>query len=184
MSDCYEKTKVDGFDKVAEDVWMYLRVEDVKLKNACDSEVSVSKIGLEQKEEYLKTFKKAFGNPEDVYGVLDDGYLVVEERFFKDKNGFVNSIFIAKVNGSSVGVVRTVTKGDLCFVYALAVDKDYRKGGKVAKTIGKIAIEDAFDLGAKTLILQTESGSALERLYSQIGFKKMFTGTYYKPLKD
>ena len=179
LSPLYGKNLPKDFKKWASDAWMIADKNKFKNIKEIKSDIETYLIDEKDKKDYLDTFKNAFSNKDDVYGNVSDDYLVAENRFFEDKNGFKSNIFIAKQSDEPIGVIRTVTKNSLCFIYALAVIKEYRKKGEAAKVLGNIALKHAINSGIETFILQTEAGSILERLYSIRGFKRAFTGNYY-----
>ncbi len=188
FSDLYDRKEniPPSLTKIAEDVWMRLDLDEnghrerlnAELENTGD-DLHIRRANENDIPAYLDLFRASFGNADDVYGALPEGYLIAEERFFKQSPPFESRIYIGTWKGAPAGIVRTVSKDEKTFIYTLGVPKEYRKKGTMARALGAQAIQDAADNGARFLFVQTESGTVLERFYRLYGFRKLCTGTFY-----
>lgn len=181
LSDLYDTDlEKEGYKTWAVDTWMMYDSPSALPEQKLSSDISVVEIGKDSCELYLDTFMKAFSNPDDVYGILPDGYRKAEAEFFDEleASALKSHVFLGKVKDDPVGVIRYVSEGDFCFMYALGVEKKYRKGGEVARILSSVAMRSALDGGARNIFLQTELRTPLERYYRIFNFAHIFKGSY------
>ena len=181
LSERYASAPITGFTRYAEDSWMK-RDPGARLRAQTAPEgLTIEAIGAREQSSYLSAFRKAFGNPNDIYGALPEGYCEAEKQFFQSPTGMTSHVILCKQQGDPIGVVRAVAEGPQAFIYALGVDPQHRRGGVVAGLVGDFITRRLLDAGVQDIYLQTEAGSPLERLYQNAGFKRIFTGIYFVP---
>jgi GNAT superfamily N-acetyltransferase len=178
---CNQK-KLNGYTKVYTDAWMVLEKFNFQAKTNVPAQSHVRLI--KSKEDFYKfvdTFSLAYGggNPEDPYANLSPTYKNALENSYFQNSRFKYAHYIAEINNSPVGVATAISYGGITGVYNVGTIDSARNCG-VGRNLMEAITKDFLDNQySKTLFLQTEHLSHVERWYYKMGFKTMFLGECY-----
>ena len=170
-----------GFSKWAEDSWMVLD-NPTKLRDfETPLGLTVEKVEFEQRDEYVKVFQMAYGgnNPTDPYANLPVYYSQSLRRSFENTpSGYKMECYWARIKGKPVGIAQMFWNDTIAGVYGVGTIEEFRKQGVgicIMSHLTKLAIAQKIP----TIMLQTETGSKVEQWYIHMGFKTIFTASYY-----
>lgn len=176
-----EKQKTLPLQRIAEDAYMFLDVFAADI-GAIPADIRIRQ--TEERDLYVRTFRTSYSDPDDVYGAADEGTVIGAGKYFDMEPppgvGYFATIAYKVEEGEEkpVGNVMGVYTDKYVQVVGLGTHPHYRRQG-----IGSALLDDmtrrARAMGIPTLMLQTEAGSANEKMYEKKGFKTAFTGTYY-----
>lgn len=127
-------------------------------------------------EDFKTVFVKAYGGektPEQPYGELPDTYIQCLENSFNHFDNFYH--FVIYDNDLPISIATLCYKDGIGGIYSVGTDPMYRGKG-LGSTITRACIRKWKELGGNLLMLQTETGSKVELLYSKLGFNKVFVG--------
>lgn len=178
--DKYNKEFVEenGFSLISEETFMTYEVQVEN--NAQTSSLNVLRVETpESINDFLEVFTSAYGGEkteEQPYGELDETYILSVRRSFAYKSKFYH--FVCYDSEKPVSIATLCFENGYGGIYSVGTNPEFR--GKGFGTVATNAcISKWHELGGKTLFLQTETGSAVEKWYFKLGFKKVFIGNIY-----
>ena len=124
--------------------------------------------------QYLDVFNKGFCD--HIYGKLEDGYKIMEERSFGNPYKLKK---IAFVNANPAGSISVMIKGKIGYIDAFAVVPEYRMGGETAKCLGSDVLYTCYKNGVEHIFIITAADTSLERFYEMNGFRTEFYSRFY-----
>lgn len=127
-------------------------------------------------DDFKTVFAKAYGGektPEQPYGELPETYLKCLDNSFDNIENFYH--FVIYDNDLPVSIATLCYKNGNGGIYSVGTDQAYRGKG-LGSAITRACIQKWKELGGNLLLLQTETGSKVEQLYSKLGFNKYFAG--------
>ena len=87
--------------------------------------------------------------------------------------------YVGTLAEEPVGVVLTLTDGDIAGIYAVATLPSHRKK-RISTTIMKRAVSEALTKGCCTITLQVAQDSPVEEFYRHLGFRRVFSTPMYR----
>jgi hypothetical protein len=127
-------------------------------------------------EDFKTVYVKAYGGektPEQPYGELPETYIQCLDNSFKNFENFYH--FVIYDNGLPISIATLCYKDGIGGIYSVGTDPIYRGKG-LGSAITRACIRQWKKLGGNLLLLQAETGSKAELLYSKLGFDKVFVG--------
>lgn len=123
---------------------------------------------------FADVFMKAYGesSDEDPYGKMPECY---REAIINSKNSvtkYKRYYYVAYYNDNPIATALTIEKDRIALIGFVGTIPEYRNKG-VCKQLMKQVLIDLRKRKIKTAYLQTEEGYIPEKLYSNIGFKKI-----------
>ncbi|MCL2439363.1 MAG: GNAT family N-acetyltransferase [Alphaproteobacteria bacterium] len=168
-----------GLPKMSADSFMFLEQPGVLENLSVPEDV---KIALNpDEEEFIKTWRAAFCNVDDVYGATSEATVAGMSVFFRaPPAGFSHFTLLAYKNGVPAATAAAVYTDDREFmlVFGLGTVPEFRGQGLGSALMKELMIR-ARDLGCRELTLQTETGTYNERYYEKIGFATRLRATLY-----
>lgn len=125
-------------------------------------------------EDFKTVFVKAYGGektPEQPY--VPETYIQCLDNSFKNFSNFYH--FVIYENELPISIATLCYKDGIGGIYSVGTDPIYRGKG-LGSAITCACIRKWKELGGNLLLLQTETGSKAELLYSKLGFNKIFVG--------
>jgi len=177
----YDKEPPDAFAKWAIDAWMVSYDMSKLADYQYPVDIAIELVGIEEREEFVRVFEQAYGSddPDDPYGKLPAYYGQSLFRSFEGSpEGYKTEYIWAKIDGKPVGVASMLSDGKIAGVYSVGTISAYRRRG-VGTSLMAFLVKQAKERGISTIMFQTEVGSYNEKWYTKMGFKTVFTGTYY-----
>jgi GNAT superfamily N-acetyltransferase len=170
----------------ARDAWLVGAAGAQGRPAAGEAPLRVFTVGAAEREAYVATFTEAYSgdDPDDPYGQLDVAYSEsLRASFDTEVPGYRKHYVMASVNDQPVGVAVMFTAGPLAGVYGVGTVPGHRKAGvgaAIMRDLARIASGD----GASAIMLQTESGSAVQRWYEHLGYRHVFDAAYVRLATD
>lgn len=178
----YEKQNEILLKKAGVDAYMFLTDESYLKNYQIPSDLIIEVTA--DKDLFTEIFNSSFSNPDDVYGVLDEGSVRATKNFFEapipanvDLRSFIAYRMIDGVK-TPVGQSMYLVTQNYMEIIGLGTLPAFRRQG-IASALLKISYTEAKEKGIPVIMLQTEKDSVNERLYIKQGFTTAFTGTYY-----
>lgn len=170
----------EGAEVWARDAWLIGDAVRLAERTAGPGKSELSLVGIDRRDEYVATFATAYSGdaPDDPYGELDPAYRQSLHRSFEVSSGtYEKHYLLASQGGVPLGVACMFVKGGLAGVYGVGTVPGHRRAGigtAMMAFLAKLAVER----GARTMLLQTEAGSPVQRWYEQQGYRHVFTAPY------
>ena len=127
-------------------------------------------------DDFKTVFVKAYGGektPEQPYGELPETYIKCLDNSFNNFDNFFH--FIIYDNHFPVSIATLCYKDGIGGIYSVGTNPEFRGKG-YGSAITRACIKKWKELGGTLLLLQTETDSKVESLYSKLGFNKVFVG--------
>jgi N-acetylglutamate synthase-like GNAT family acetyltransferase len=116
----------------------------------------------------------SYSSEEDPYGEMSEYYRSVVANYKNDNKDYIKKFYIAKHEEKGIACALSITKEDMALIAFVGTIKEYRNKG-ICKTLMNRILNDLKDKEVKIAYLQTEEGFIPEKIYSNIGFKKVCT---------
>lgn len=178
--DTYNKEflKRNGFLLISEETFMTYEAQiEPRAQGSSANVVRVE--SAESISDFFEVFASAYGgekSEEQPYGELDETYILSIKRSFAYKSKFFH--FVCYDSGKPISIATLCFENGYGGIYSVGTNPAYR--GKGFGTVATSAcISKWQELGGKTLFLQTETGSDVEKWYFKLGFKKVFVGNIF-----
>lgn len=179
----YHKESVDyllniGYSLLSTESFMvYQNTDTITIKNTSSYATLVA--DDRSQNDFIEVFTNAYGGektPEQPYGELDKTYMQALIRSFSDEKKFFH--FVCYDNNNPVSIASLCFENEKGGIYNVGTNPAFR--GKGYGTVAtKACIDKWIELQGDTLLLQTETGSAVEKWYEKLGFKSHFVGEIY-----
>lgn len=185
LSDLYLKRKLifknDMYEEASKEVWqIYENFNNIEnIESNCQMKIKLEK--STDMKLLAEINQKAFctGDPQDPYGIIDEGYLKMYENYKGTQNSKYNrDFYFIKADDKIVGVTISVYDERIYGIYGLAILKEYRGKGIGTETL-KQQLKICQKKNRKMAFLQTEEGYYPAKLYRKLGFKDICTAYYY-----
>ncbi len=169
----YKKVLPDYMKVESHEVWMALddfsNIEDIN-----DSKLNIKIDSNPSLEVFADIFMKSYSSisEEDPYGEMPEYY---RKTIIKSKNNLTDYkrvFYVAYYNKIPIATALTIEKDKIALIGFVGTIPEYRKKG-ICKQLMKRVLIDLKNKDIKIAYLQTEEGYIPEKLYNNIGFKKI-----------
>lgn len=158
------------------DSWMIYHGERPGLEPEAPLDINLV-VSRKDMEIFVNLFMAAHGgesSADNPYGGLPLTYReVLLKSFSNPENREKLTYYLGYFEGKPVTYGGLTIKEDTAYLFACGTHPDYRKRG-FGSYITKFITKEAFDRGAKTQFLMTETGTANEKLWDSLGYKTEF----------
>lgn len=183
MNEIYSHREIffdNNYKLVSNEVWQIYENFEVldNIKTNCNLDVKLEET-MDMKlysEEMINAYQT--GDKEDPYGDLDIIYREVYKNYKNLKKEYTNEFYFIKVDNKIVGVTSSVYDNEICGIYGLAIEKEFRGKG-IGKEVIKNQLQMCKNKGLKLAFLQTEEGYYPADTYRKLGFRDVCTEYYY-----
>lgn len=167
-----------GYEKMAEESFMTYS-GNVRILDLPNDIRIVRAIKDNAKNDFIDVFTNAYGGektPEQPYGDLDDTYMNALLRSFNDIEKFYH--YVCYAGDKPVSIATLCFANGIGGIYNVGTIPNDRGNG-YGTYVTKECISAWKHLNGSTLLLQTETGSVVEKWYYSLGFKLEFHGSTY-----
>lgn len=183
-SNVFNNTEIlpEKFEEIYTDLWMVLK--DTSSFNKIDNTNFKIEI-TNNKELFANTLVNGFrsDDPEDPYGVMPDYYRIAIYNSFESSSDYKKLNYIVKDGNVPIALATAIIKDDTAGIYNVATIRKYRNKG-VCKALMNKVFSELYDKDVKTIFLQTEKDSYVEKFYNKLGFEGMFIGKAFAEKSD
>jgi GNAT superfamily N-acetyltransferase len=156
-----------------------MSVTNAQRFNTSSGRLSVTRVDT---SDHLATFVAIF---RDAYGPADHGaevgYAGLPEEYpqtllhCSPKPPVTIAHFVGKSGSEPVAIASIHMAPPVAGLYNVGIRHKFRRQGLGTEVSG-VALNFALEKGCKTIFLQTQPDSPVERLYSKVGFSRAFVG--------
>lgn len=162
------------------EVWMTL-TQAMLIPAAKPDRVSCAEVDKGPEfDRFLDVFRNAYGPAEGQsvgYSGLPEAY-PASLKASQPRTGVRIMHFLMKSGRDPIAVASVFIRPPFAGLYNVGTVHGARGKG-LGRTVSEVAVRAALNGGASTVFLQTEADSAVERLYSRMGFRRSFVGTMF-----
>ncbi|HVB42938.1 MAG TPA: GNAT family N-acetyltransferase [Streptosporangiaceae bacterium] len=173
----------EGWSSVSDEAWMTLDLSAIQAIAAPSLEVTVELLETPTPA-MVATFSDAYASDA---GPGEVGYFALPPEYSnrfavgRSRPPASSHVVGASVGGESVAVACICLVEDSVGLYSVATAHQWRRHG-LGRYISAKSLQFARNMGASTAFLQTESNSAVEHMYSSLGFNRRFVGRLYSQM--
>lgn len=167
-----------GYEKISEESFMTYAGNGLKIELPNGISI-VRATNVREKNDFINVFTSAYGGEKTLdqpYGELDETYMNALIRSFDNEENFYH--YVCYANGIPVSIATLCFCDRIGGIYNVGTNPSNRGNG-YGTWVTKACIEKWNEMRGTTLLLQTETGSAVEQWYYSLGFKLEFYGSTY-----
>jgi GNAT superfamily N-acetyltransferase len=164
------------FERSFQDTWMFLS-GSVSSEVSKPAGVEIRALTPPDHDLFVELFELAYGGiptPENPYGGLPPSYPeALRQSLGRTWTNKAVRHYIADIQDRPAGLATLIYAGELGCIYNVGTVPELRGKG-VGTALSVRAVEEALEAGVKTVFLQTEADSDVEKWYEWLGFRRGF----------